>query len=199
MAEEALRAKVPILMIDVKGDLPNLLLSFPRFDPTDLLPWVEPAASSEDKPVEQVAQELNEARRQSLEAWSIGEAELKSFVRHRDIRVITPGSSAGELLHVLSSLERRSPRWDSDPEAARDALSAAVSLVLRLLGRDPDPAKSREHVLLSVLAELHLRRGEAADLATLLQDLKEPPIDKIGALDIDAFLPKTERKSLAAA
>src|SRR5512145_2583844 len=50
-----------------------------------------------------------------------------------------------------------------------------------------------------VLAEQHLRRGEAADLATLLQDLKEPPIDKIGALDIDAFLPKTERKALAAA
>ncbi|MGE5785761.1 MAG: hypothetical protein ACM3ZE_14285 [Myxococcales bacterium] len=74
-----------------------------------------------------------------------------------------------------------------------------MSLVLRLLGRDPDPAKSREHVLLSVLAEQHLRRGEAADLATLLQDLKAPPIDKIGALDIDAFLPKTERKSLAAA
>ncbi|HMA91123.1 MAG TPA: helicase HerA-like domain-containing protein, partial [Polyangiaceae bacterium] len=66
MAEEALRAKVPILMIDVKGDLPNLLLSFPRFDPTDLVPLVEPAASSEDKPVEQVAQELNESRRQLL-------------------------------------------------------------------------------------------------------------------------------------
>jgi hypothetical protein len=36
-------------MIDVKGHLPNLLLSFPRFDPADLVPWVEPAATSEDK------------------------------------------------------------------------------------------------------------------------------------------------------
>src|SRR3954468_9772236 len=35
---------------------------------------------------------------------------------------------------------------DVKGEAARDALSAAVSLVLRLLGREPDPAKSREHV-----------------------------------------------------
>jgi len=197
--EEALQAGIPTLMIDVKGDLPNLLLSFPRFDPADLIPWIEPAATSEDKPVEQVAAECNEQRRQSLAAWSIGEPELERFVNGREIRIITPGSSAGELLHVLSSLERRSERWDSDPEAARDALSAAVSLVLRLLGRDPDPAKSREHVLLSVLAEQRLRRGESAELSLLLQDLNNPPIDKIGALGLDAFLPKRERKSLAAA
>ncbi len=197
--EEALRAGIPTLIIDVKGDLPNLLLSFPRFDPADLIPWIEPAAASEEKPLEQVAAEMNDQRRECLKSWSIGEAELKAFVDKRNVRVITPGSTAGELLHVLSSLERRSDRWDSDPESARDALSAAVSLVLRLLGRDPDPAKSREHVLLSVLAERRLRSGESAELGALLADLTNPPIDKIGALDLNSFLPKSERKSLAAA
>jgi hypothetical protein len=199
IVEETLRSGIPVLMIDVKGDLPNLLLTFPRFDPTDLTPWVEPAATSDEKTVEQVAQELNEIRKGSLEAWSLGEAELKQYTDQVDFRVITPGSTAGELLHVLSSLERRSDRWDTDPESARDALSAAVSLVLRLLGRDPDPAKSREHVLLSVLAEERLRRGEPAPLASLLQDLTKPPIEQIGALDIDAFIPKSDRKALAAA
>src|SRR5512133_1346396 len=48
MVEEGLRAKIPTLIIDVKGDLPNLLLSFPRFDPGDLVPWVEPAAATDD-------------------------------------------------------------------------------------------------------------------------------------------------------
>ena len=72
------------------------------------------------------------------------------------------------VLTILSSLERRSPRWDSDPEAARDALSAAVSLVLRLLGREHDPGKSREHVLFSVLAERRLAAGETADLRALM-------------------------------
>jgi hypothetical protein len=199
MVEEALRARVPTLVVDVKGDLPNLLLSFPRFDPVDLVPWVESAVSGDDKPIERVANELNALRKNSLAAWSIGEGELEQFVRQSEIRVITPGSSAGELLHVLSSLERRSPRWDTDPESARAALSAAVSLVLRLLGRDPDPAKSREHVLLSVLAEQRLSRGEPAPLAALLSDLQKPPIENIGALTVDTFLPKSERKSLAAA
>jgi hypothetical protein len=199
IVEEALRSGIPTLMIDIKGDLPNLLLTFPRFEPEDLAPWVEAAAASEDKTIQQVAEEQNAIRKKSLAAWSISETELKQFANNVDFRVITPGSSAGELLHVLSSLERRSDRWDTDPESARDALSAAVSLVLRLLGRDPDPAKSREHVLLSVLAEQRLRRGVAASLSDLLEDLNKPPIEKIGALDVDDFLPKAERKALAAA
>ncbi len=199
MIEEALRVNVPTLMIDIKGDLPNLLLNFPRFDSADFEPWVEALAASEEKAIEQVAIEQNEIRKCSLGAWNIREAELRAYHDKTEFRIITPGSSSGELLHVLSSLERRSERWDTDPESARDALSAAVSLVLRLLGRDPDPAKSREHVLLAVLAEQRLRRGEPASLAALLEDLARPPLEKIGALGIDAFLPKSERKSLAAA
>ena len=54
--------------------------------------------------------------------------------------------------------------------------------MLRLLGRDPNPAKSREHVLLAVLAERRLESGQSAELALLLQDLAEPPIERIGAL-----------------
>ena len=199
LIEEALGAGIPTLMIDVKGDLPNLLLGFPQFDPKDLLPWVESMALGEERSVEQIAIEHSERRRELLAAWNIGESELQAYQSRTSFRVITPGSSAGELLHVLSSLERRSSRWDTDPEAARDALSAAVSLVLRLIGRDPDPAKSREHVLLAVLAEQRLRRGEPASLAALLDDLATPPIERGGALTIDAFLPKSERRSLAAA
>ena len=102
--------------------------------------------------------------------------------------MLTPGSSAGEPLHILSSLERRSATWEADPEAGRAALSAAISLVLRLLGRDPNPAKSREHVLLAVLAERRLESGQSAELALLLQDLAEPPLERIGALPLDEFV-----------
>jgi len=100
---------------------------------------------------------------------------------------------------MFSSLERCSEHWASDPEAARCSLSAAVSLVLRLVGREPDPAKNRDHVLLMVLAERRLANGLPANLEALLQDITCSPIDKVGALPIDSFIPKTERKALAAA
>ena len=197
VVEEASRNKIPVLVIDVKGDLPNLLLRFPTFSAEPLLPWVDGAALEEDPAP--LAAKLAEERKVGLTAYGLGEAELTAFAKDVHVRVITPGADAGELLHVLSSLERRSARWDEDTDGARAALSAAISLVLRLLGRDPDPAKSREHVLLSLLAERRLRAGQAADLGALLAEVIEPPLEQIGALETDAFLSKKARKELAAA
>jgi hypothetical protein len=197
LIEEALSAGVPTIVVDVKGDLPNLLLSFPSFDDQELVPWLEPDGENGDALAR--AALVNEERRTGLGRWGIGEAELARFCDRTSIRVLSPGSSAGEPLHVLSPLERRSKRWDTDAESARSALSAAVSLALRLLGRDPDPAKSKEHVLMSLLAERRLLSGGDADLSLLMQDLLEPPIDSVGALPLNSFVKKTERRNLAAA
>ena len=145
------------------------------------------------------ADALITTRTAELAEWGLGEAELAAYRAGTHFRVLTPGSTAGEAVHVLSSLETRSPRWDDDAESARAALSAAVSLVMRLLGRDPDPAKSREHVLLSVFAERRHAAKLPCDLASLLDDLEEPPLERIGALVMDAFLSKRDRRALAAA
>jgi hypothetical protein len=196
--QEALGAGVPTIVIDVKGDLPNLLLTPPSLGPEPLLDWTGSPADSTLSPAAR-AEQLAAERRAELQAAGIGDRELARFVRTTSARVITPGATSGEPLHVLSSLERRSARWDDDREAAREALSAAVSLLLRLLGRDPDPAKSREHVLLSVLAERRLLAGQGADLRTLMSDLVTPPIAEVGALSVDAFLGKADRRRLAAA
>jgi hypothetical protein len=200
LTEEALRAGVPVLVIDVKGDLPNLLLGFPSFAAEHLVPWARSCAKPDDRRApEAIAVELAAERRAALGPWGITEEVLGRYVARSRVRVLTPGSGGGEPLHVLSGLERRSPRWDSSPDAARAALSAAISLVLRLVGKCPDPAKSREHVLLSVLAERRLLGGEPALLDTLLGDLLDPPCERIGALAIEDYLPKKQRKSLAAA
>jgi hypothetical protein len=200
LVEEALRAGVPVLMIDVKGDLPNLLLAFPSFDAASFVPWIDPESpTNEGRSVSELADELARQRREGLTQWGIDESALQSFQQQTALRVITPGATAAEPLHVLSSLERTSTRWKSDPEAARAALSASVSLLLRLLGRDADPARSREHVLLSVLAERRLASGSGAELPALLHDLASPPLSEVGAMALDTFLPKTERRALAAA
>ena len=195
LVEEALRARVPTLVIDVKGDLPNLLLAFPSFDPATLAPWV----SDKNPPSLGRATIASEMREKGLEAFGIGPVELNQFHDQTFTRVITPGADAGEMLHVLSSLERRSHRWDTDIDGARSALSAAISLILRLLGRDADSARSREHVLLSVLAERRLLAGHSADIASLLREIVDPPFSSIGALTVNAFMSKRARNDLAAA
>ncbi len=71
--------------------------------------------------------------------------------------------------------------------------------MLRVIGRESDPAKSKEHVLLALLAERRFRAGGGADLNSLLEDLATPPIDRVGALPLNDFVSKSDRKSLAAA
>src|SRR3954466_7310531 len=42
LVEEALNAGIPTLLIDPKGDLTNLCLTFPKLAAADFEPWVNP-------------------------------------------------------------------------------------------------------------------------------------------------------------
>jgi len=90
-------------------------------------PWVEVAASDKES-MDEAAQRLAVERQRGLAGFSIGVPELSQYRQSTHVRVITPGADAGELLHVLSSLERRSSRWEIDVDGARAALSTAISL-----------------------------------------------------------------------
>ena len=199
LAEEALRAKVPVLVVDVKGDLPNLLLGFPTFAPRAFEPYAEAVRAPDDaRPTSELCAELAATRQRGLERSGITEAQLRDYRDGVALRLVTPGGTVGESLHLLSSLERRSARWDTDREGARHALDSAASLVLRLLGREADPARSRDHALLTALAAHRFDRGEDAHLADLIADVEEPPFERLGAMEVEAYLPRHERHELAA-
>ncbi len=197
VVEEALASKVPVLVIDIKGDLPNLLLSFPELAAERYLPWVDPeAASREGKSADEVAAATAARWRDGLAGWGITEADVAAHRESIAPRLITPGARIAEPVDVLSSLSRRSPLWEEDEEAAHDQLAAGISLLLRLSGRDGDP-RGRDHVVLSALAERRIRQGKPAPLADLLTDLLSPPLAKIGAMSFEEFLPPKDQQSLA--
>jgi hypothetical protein len=198
LVEEAIKNRVPVLLVDVKGDLPNLLLAFPELSARDFEPWIDgDAAMREGKSAAQVAADTAGAWREGLAGWGLGPQDVGTLAGAMAPRLITPGTTAGEPLHVLSSLETRSSLWEEDEEAAREQVSASVSLLLRLVERDADPARSREHVVLSLLAERRHRAHMPAGLAELLADLAAPPVAQVGALAMDEFLPPKERQTLA--
>lgn len=197
MLEEAVRTEIPLLVIDVKGDMANLGLVFSDFSPESFLPWVQ-KSPGEKRSTQEVAEALATERQEALAAWGIGLAEVAEFNRKAALRVITPGHTSGEPLHVLSALEQPSDSWQTDREGARASISAAISLLLRLIGRDPDAARSRDHALLSVFVERRMDRGLPCDLGSLLQDLLEPPVQVVGSLPIDSYVSPKARGELAA-
>jgi len=198
--EETLRSRIPVIVVDVKGDMANLLLTLPSYAHEDYASWIDEAtAERREKSVYEVSAEIATERAESLKGWHLSDDDI---VLHRDQiapRVFTPGTTAGEAVNVLSGLETPSPLWQTDLEGARLTLNATISLVLRLVGRDADPTRSRDHVVLSHFAERRLRAGRPADLGALLHDLAEPPVEQIGEMAIDDYLTVRDRKNLAAA
>src|SRR6476469_7047836 len=46
LLEEAAIDSIPAIIIDPKGDLSNLLLTFPNLAPEDFQPWIDPAEAT---------------------------------------------------------------------------------------------------------------------------------------------------------
>ena len=80
--EEAINSGIPVLVIDVKGDLPNLLLAFPDFDPGRFMPWVEGYAAPNDaRSPEAIAKTLAEQEPGARALVSAGRAPLSARPR----------------------------------------------------------------------------------------------------------------------
>ncbi|MFO0555913.1 MAG: helicase HerA-like domain-containing protein [Polyangiaceae bacterium] len=197
LVEEALRSGVPVLAVDVKGDLTNLLLALSPANPQRFEAWIDPDEAARDgRPLAEQALELATKKGEALAASGLTAADVEAYASTIAARVITPLASIGEPLDALSALSTRSALWDEDAEAAHDQLEAALSLVLRLAGLAGDPL-SREHVVLSAFALRRVRSGKASPLAELVRDLLDPPLAQIGAMEFAEFLPPRDAQALA--
>ncbi len=57
LIEEAALQRIPAILIDPKGDLTNLLLTFPKLSPAEFEPWIDAnSARRENKTVTEVAE-----------------------------------------------------------------------------------------------------------------------------------------------
>lgn len=199
--EEAALLGIPAIAIDPKGDLTNLVLHFPDLAPTDFRPWIDPEiARREGKTIDQAAQETSQSWRKGLQDWGIQEERLKKLASAVEYTIYTPGSDSGISVNVLSSLEPPALDWNSNREVIREKITGTVTALLGLIGYTGiDPIRSREHILLANLLENSWSKGKEIDLQELILQTQSPPIDKLGAFDVETFFPTKERRELAVA
>jgi hypothetical protein len=200
LIEEAALDGIPVLAIDPKGDLGNLLLGFPELRPADFRPWVDPGEAARR------GQTLDEAAARTAEQWREGlassgqdGARIARLEAAAEFAIHTPGSEAGLPVDVLRSFAAPPPAVLTDPDGYGERLGSAVSGLLALLGVDADPLRSREHVLVANLVDRAWRAGEDLELGDLIRRIQNPPFARIGVLDVDTFMPPAERARLAMA
>ena len=196
--EEALMDNIPIIAIDPKGDLPNLLLNFPDLSPEDFRPWVNAQdALNKGLTIDQFAAKQAETWRKGLADWGQGPDRIARLKATADFTVYTPGSHAGIPVSVLRSFSPPAPATLEDPDLLREQIQTTATSLLALLGIEADPIISREHILLSNIFETVWSEGKSLDLAGLIHTIQAPPFERIGVMDLESFYPAKERFALA--
>lgn len=196
--EEAGLDQIPALIIDPKGDLTNLLLTFPNQTASEFRPWVDPAeAEREGVDIETYAEGVAKTWKEGLAEWGETPERIQKLRDSVEMVIYTPANHAGVPISILSSFAAPPQEIIEDAGAFRDRVMSVTSSLLGLVGIHADPIKSREHILISTLIEQAWREGTDFDIATLIQRIQKPPFNKIGALDIDTFFPLKERTSLS--
>jgi hypothetical protein len=200
LIEEAALDGVPAIMIDPKGDITNLLLTFPELRPEDFLPWINADdARRKGQTPEEFAAATAKTWRDGLASWEEGPDRIRALKNAVDFAIYTPGSEAGLPVSILSSFKAPALDWDIEAEILRDRVQGTVSGLLGLIGVAADPVRSREHILLSTIFETAWRAGQDLDIAKLIMQVQKPPFRQIGVFDVDTFFPEKDRFGLAMA
>jgi hypothetical protein len=195
--EEALRQGIPVLAVDPKGDLANLLLLFDRLDPAQFAAWVDPeAARRQGRTREQAGAEAAAAWEKGLATWGLTARDVADLRQSHEAVVYTPGSKAGVPLGMLQSLEAPTVPFDEQEEDLRDEIAGVVGGLLALVGIEADPLRSREAILLGTLIERAWRSGQGTSLEALIPAVADPPFEKLGALPVETVYPRREREAL---
>jgi hypothetical protein len=198
LLEEAAIDGVPAICIDPKGDLGNLMLTFPDLAATDFEPWVDAGeAARKGLSTAQYAATIADNWKKGLAEWDQAPERISKLRAAADVAIYTPGAETGLPLSVLRSFAPPPPELLADAGALRDRVGSVVAGVLSLLGVDADPIASREHILLANILEGAWRQGLSLDMMGLIQAVQKPAFDKLGAFDLETFFPAKERLKLA--
>lgn len=198
MLEEAAMDHVPVIAIDPKGDLGNLLLTFPALDAASFRPWVNVRQAAESG---QTADEYAEAQaaswKKGLAQWGQDGARIAKLRESVDLAIYTPGSTAGIPISALQSFAAPAAALRDDADAHRERVQATATGILSLLKIDADPVTSREHILVSLILDHAWQQAENLGIAPLIAAIQEPPIKKVGVMDLESFYPAKDRFDLA--
>jgi Helicase HerA, central domain len=190
LLEEAAIDGIPAIIIDPKGDLCNLLLTFPNLAPEDFAPWTEEGVD---------AAQQAKLWKEGLAKWGEDGERIKRLREAADFRIYTPGSNAGLPVSVLKSFAAPPETIRQDGEALAERINTTVTSLLALIGVEADPVRSREHILLSNILNQEWSVGRDLDIAGLIQKVQSPSITRIGVMDLDSFFPAKDRFDLAMA
>ena len=129
LIEEAAIDGVPVLAIDPKGDLGNLLLTFPNLAPADFEPWVDPDEAARQRHDASTPSPSRKRRswKKGLADWGQDGERIARLRAAADFAIYTPGSRAGRPVSILESFDAPSEAEREDAERLAEAVTTTAT------------------------------------------------------------------------
>ncbi|MCT7613924.1 ATP-binding protein [Aliarcobacter butzleri] len=197
LLEEAAIDNIPSIIIDPKGDMTNLLLTFPSLQGSDFEPWIEEQdASNNGLSVKEFAQNTANLWKNGLERDFQNASRIEKFKNSADFTIYTPGSDAGVQISILSSFKAPNKEVVEDNDLLVSLINSTVSSILSLIEEKSDTT-SKESILISSIFMNYFKENKDLTLEELITLIVTPPFSKIGVFDLETFFAQSERLKLA--
>ncbi len=198
LLEEAAMDHIPAIVIDPKGDIANLMLTFPELDAASFKPWVNADdAAKKGLSLDEHSEKTAAMWKKGLADWGQSPERITRLRKNVDVNIFTPGSSAGIPVSILGSLSVPPVEVLEDRELFGDHVSATVESLLSLIGEDVSGVQSQEAVLLGMIFQTEWIAGRGVTLESLITQIQRPSFSKVGVMDVESFYPEKSRQSLA--
>ncbi|MEA2111119.1 MAG: DUF87 domain-containing protein [Campylobacterota bacterium] len=197
LIEEAAIDNIPSIIIDPKGDMGNLALTFPQMQPNDFKPWIDESdAANKGLSVDEMATQTATMWKSGIESH---EQSLERVQKLHDVplNIYTPGSSSGLGINILGSFDAPSQELLDDPDTFSALINATTSSLLALVNIEADALSSKEFLLISNIFKHFWIQGQNLSLEALIGHITNPPFEKIGVLSLNSFYPQSKRLQLA--
>ena len=194
LIEEAAIDGIPVLAIDPKGDLANLLLTFPSLTRRGLRAVGRPGDALRARQAD--ARRVRAPRGRAMEEGPRGVGSGR-----RPHRATEGGGRRRPSSRRAAAPARRSSILKSlaAPPDERRARTAAARVASS--GRQPARARRRDDAEAATAASTRWSRRSCRtrasrarlDLPWLVQQIQKPPFDRVGVLDLETFFPAKDR------
>jgi Helicase HerA, central domain len=198
LLEEAAMDNIPAIIIDPKGDIANLLLTFPGLTGKEFEPWVnEEDAAKKGQTIPEYADQTAAMWKKGLEDWGQPAERIQQFKNKVDINIFTPGSKAGIPVSILSSLAVPPFEIMDDAELLGERIESTASSLLSLVGIDNEVTQTNDSVFLAAIFQHVWSAEQNITLESLIRHIQKPTFDRIGVMDVESFYPQKDRQELA--
>ena len=197
LIEEAAMDNIPSIIIDPKGDMGNLALTFPQMLSSDFKPWMDESdAANRGLSIDEMATQTATMWKEGIESHN---QSLERVQKLHDVplNIYTPGSSAGLSINILGSFDAPSVEILDDPDTFAALITATTSSLLSLVNIKADSLSSKEFLLVSNIFKHFWLQGQNLSLEALIGHITNPPFEKIGVLSLNSFYPQNKRLQLA--